>query len=421
MTLTQFGLSFGSIVFFLICVIGVVIPLWKRKSENLLLISLSWGVSLALLVSVFIAQIVAPYLFVPTVPPEFQYILLLSIGVVLIMPILFGSSLKWQCLFLYLFCCLGTIALPDTLFGFSDVWHVTGIRLFLAAIWTFLILTVVELDRVPLEGFVLSMAYFLLFLLMSTGVLNILPESMFNVFVQTLTIILLVLLIYKRYTFVWLGFPMMFVLFFISGYVFCRLAVTFTWPYVLIMLSYPLAEGFAALGLNIYHHRRALPILVPLIPERGFAIGVSFKTVVLRIFYIVLLTGLIGVLGLRTDIRFFAISVFMTVLVLYAGYLRTMNNQSKVSLRSVKDDAKKGLSVLWQEFKTVPLKQLSENAKTVVSSKKEKTSPELRSEKTEAVMPEKKKSAAGKKQEKQGAKQKSVRKTKSTRMVGRIK
>ncbi len=413
MTLMQFGLSLASVLFFLAGTIGVVVPLWKRKSEKMLLIALSWGVSLMLLASVILAQVGAYFLGLPLITPELQYILLLTAGGVLVMPFLFKWTMKWQCLFLFIFCFLGTIGLPDVLFGVTDIWGVTGIRLLFAAIWMSLILTFVELDRVPVEGFVFSMGYFLLFLLMSTGMLNVLPDGLFDVCVQILTMLLFVLLIYKKYTFVWLGFPMVFALMFLASYLFCHLAVTPNGPYVLIILSYPFVEAFAAIGLNVYQNHRIFPVLVPLAAERALMAGVSLRTVILRIFYIILLTGILGVLGLRTNMQFFAVSLFMTVLIMYASYLRMVNNMPKVSLRSVKDDAKNGISALWQEIKTVPLKKPVQPEQSVTPTEASET-------KTDSDTPKAKKMVVRQKQQRESTAKKSVRKT-TSRSVKRTK
>ncbi len=414
MTLVHFGVLLAGVIFFIITTVGVVVPLWQKKSKDLLLISLSWGISIAFLASIALTQIISFFLPIPPIMPEFQYVALLTGVGVIIMPKLFGYPLKWQCSVIYLLCFLGTLVFPETLFGVSSTWGVIGIKLLIAALWTGLILTFVELDRVPVEGFVLTTAYFLLLLFMATGMLGILPDDLFGSFMQILSFVLLTLVIYKKNSFVWLGFPMMFALMFIAGFFLCRLAVTPAGGFVLIMLSYPLVEAILAIGLNLYRNHRIFPITIPLMAERGIIAGIPVKTVVLRIFYIILLTGIIGVLGLRTSMRYFPISIFMAALVMYGTYIRLTRNTAKVSLRSITKDAKMGMSTLWQEVKTLPLKEVVEIKQSKSVPPENKANP----------IPTDKPNVNKKQNKNTSTKNKtkhSVSKTKSTRAVQRMK
>lgn len=239
-------------------------------------------------------------------------------------------------------------------------------RIILAGVWTFFILFFTEIDRVPMESYILSMAFFLLFLLMSVGIFGIFPLGMFPFFATVLTLILISLILFKKVGFFWMGFPMIFAVTFIVGYFFMRLAVMPNGVYVLIMLGYPMMESVIAVGLNLYRYRQLFPLQVPFLTERAFGLQLSPKKVFQKVFYAVLLTGIIGILGMQSSMQYFGVSLAMSVIILYGMFIGFTRNTAKVSFKNLGKDAKNGWQTLVREIKTLQLKQPQQEEKPSV-------------------------------------------------------
>ncbi len=357
MTMVQLGVLLSAGVFFLAALSGLIVPFFTKRTDEYTLLPLSWGVGLLFIVTLVSVQLCGSVFGLAVVPLDFQLIILLSGVGLLLMPLLVRYSFKLKCLTLLLLCGVGTLVLPFELFGIGSIWGVVGIRIIIALCWALFILVCGELDRVPIEGFVLNMGFFLLFLVMSMGLFGILPQSVFNLCMQILTLLLVLLLIFKRNTFIWLGFPMVFVLTYIAGYIFTRLAVSPNGAFVLIMLLYPITETIRTIVMNVYHYKRFFPITYPFITEQAFARGLPVTSVLQKVFYVMLITGLVGTFGLRSSLEYWPVSMLMGLLVVYGMYIYMIRMASKVSLKSVKNDVKMGCTTLWKEITKVPLKQ----------------------------------------------------------------
>ena len=353
----QLGILFSVSVFFLVSIERFLIPLLKKKTENISLLPLSWGTAAFFIIALILQQVVSVLTHTPALNVSDWSILLLPAAGIAVMPFLYGKTLTLQSFCIFVLCLAGTCFLPIP-FHISTLWGDVFTRLMLAGGWTFFILICTELDRVPIEGFILNMAFFLLFLLLSIHVFSAFPSEVFPFLITILTLVLLTLFLFRRRGFFWLSFPMIFTTMFIAGYFFCRLAVMPNGAYVLIMLGYPIMETIIALALNLYLYRRLFPITVPFLTERAFGLKLPPKKVFQKVFYALILTELIGLLGLYSSLHYFGISFVMAIILLYGLFIGFTRDMTKVSLKNVGKDVKNGWLVLWNEFKTVSVKQL---------------------------------------------------------------
>ncbi len=364
----QLGILMSVAIFFLAGMHILVIPLLKKHTENISLLPLSWGTGILFIVAL-IAQQVASYFFQrPIIDMSDLGILLWTATGLSIMPLLYGKTLKLQSLCLLTLCFIGTFAIPLSSLGLSNFLYEIVIRLLLAGGWTFFILTCTEIDRVPLEGFILNMAFFLLFLLMSIDTFSILPSNLFPFLTTVLTLILLTLFLFRRLSFFWMSFPMVYVVTFLAGYFFCRLAIMPNGAYVAIMLGYPLMETLIALAINIYLYRRILPLSVPFLTERAFNLNLAPKKIFQKVFYAMIITGLIGLLGMRSSMNYFGVSFIMAIIILYSLFIGFTHNMTKVSLKTVGNDVKNGWQALYNEVKTFSSQQFGDQDNTMSNS-----------------------------------------------------
>lgn len=372
----QLGILISVGIFFLAGFHSLVLPFLRKHTENISLLPLSWGTSI-LFVIALIAQQVASYAFQrPMLDMSDLGILLWTATGLSIMPLLYGKTLKLQSLCLLTLCFIGTFAIPISALGLSNFLYEIIIRLLLAGGWTFFILMCTEIDRVPIEGFILNMAFFLLFLLMSIDIFSILPSNLFPFLTTVLTLILLTLFVFRRLNFFWMSFPMVFVVTFLAGYFFCRLAIMPNGAYVAIMLGYPIMETLIAIAINIYLYRRILPLSVPFLTERAFNLNLAPKKIFQKVFYAMVITGLIGLLGMRSSMNYFGVSFVMAIIILYSLLIGFTHNATKVSLKSVGNDVKNGWQTLYNEFKTFSLRQLGDQDNNVSSSNENMIPPE---------------------------------------------
>lgn len=354
---TQLGILLSVGVLFLASVGGFLIPFLRKKTQEVSLLPFSWGCAILFTVALLLQQGVSLWFGVSTLFPKEWAVFFLMLAGLAGMPMLLGKSLVKQSACLFALCFMALFILPSPLFGLTAWWSDALVRVMLAGVWTFFILLFTETDRVPMESYILSMAFFLLFLLMSIGIFGIFPVGLFSFFATVLTLILVSLILYKKVGFFWMGFPMIFAVMFIAGYFFMRLAVMPNGAYVLIMLGYPIMEGVIAGALNLYRYRQLFPLQVPFLTERAFSLQLSVKKVFQKVFYAILLTGIIGMLGMQSSMQYFGVSLAMAVIILYGLFIGFTRNPTKVSFKNLGKDAQNGWRTLMQEIKTFPLKQ----------------------------------------------------------------
>ncbi len=370
MTLIQTGIWLIVAVLFFVSARYFFVPLLLKKYEHVSVMGVSWGVSILFALSLVLEQGLSSAFGLPILPPSYLFLLVL-IGVGLCtMPILYKRPFWLQFGLLGLICFAGTFALPETLYGISNPIGVMVIRVVLAVAWAFFMMLYTEFDRVPIKGFVVNIVACLLFLLMSSKVFGLLPEACFSFWVMMLMLLLVVWFVYRKFVVLSLGFPLVFIMTFISGFLWIQLSLMPQGVFVLIMMAYPIFEALRTIPANIYRHRFVFPIGEMFLTERALSLQISPKFVLKRVFYIMLLTGIMGIFGMFGSVRYLGVTLLFAILVLYQMYLSLSRVQSKVTLKSLKKDATMGVKELWREVKNVASKR-GQPLQAEMSKKKE--------------------------------------------------
>ncbi len=351
MALIQTGIWLTVAVLFFVCSRFLLLPVLLKKCKSISLMGISWGISLLFVLFVVLEQGIA-YLFgLSVISPEHIYILALTGIGILLMPMLYLRPFGVQFCVLSFICFLGTLALPNTLYGLSNTAGVFVVRMGLAVVWAFFIMLYTEFDRVPIKGFLINIVICLLFLLMSGSMFGLLPDSFFSFWVTILMLLLVLWFIYRKYVFLNLGFPIIFALMYMSGFLFIQLSLMPQGICVLVMLAYPVWEVLRTVFLNIYRRHCVFPIGEMFLSERALALGISPKFILRRIFYVLFLTGVMGIFGMFGSLRYLGVISFFVVLILYQLTISLTRPQSKVTLKSLGKDATMGMKELWREMK----------------------------------------------------------------------
>lgn len=172
--MVQLGILLSACVFFLAGIGGFLLPFFYKKMKGLPFIPISWAGALFLSVTLFLMQVADSVLLNYRVPIPFICIFFLAAAGIVVMPLLYGKTLKKQSFFIALWCLAGTFLLPLPI---ENSIALIGVRCIIAGLWTFFILAYTELDRIPLEGFVLILCLFLMFLLFTTPIFPFYPPN----------------------------------------------------------------------------------------------------------------------------------------------------------------------------------------------------------------------------------------------------
>ena len=305
-------------------------------------------------------------------------ILYLIVGAVavLIMPFFRNKSLLIQSIILFAFCLIGStfISAPANIYPWL-------FYMLFALCWTGLFLLQTIIDRIPLISYVLNSALLTILALAASSLFNMLPPSLFSLFLSALFIHLLIFWFMKKTNLLFEFFPIIFLMNWIIGYGFLFFAGQGHFLYFPIFFGYPLMEiGLILITRLFFKNKEPLFIV-----EQAFSRGAPVRAVIQKVFYTTLLLGLIGLAGIKASLttsKYGLIVYGMAFIILYNMHLSLAHNMTKVTLRSTVHDIIMGFKTLltvgqsWVEkAPEAVLKAEKQQSEKRVQQGQEKTAP----------------------------------------------
>ena len=306
-------------------------------------------------------------------------ILYLILGAValLVMPFLQRKSLIIQSGVIFAFCFVGStfVSAPNGI----NAWLFYAL---FALSWTGIILLNTILDRIPLISFVTNSAIMIVLALASSSFFQMLSPALLSLYLSALFVHLFIFLFMKKIDLPFEFFPVVFLMNWIIGYAFLTFASQGNIIYLPVFFGYPLMEFCLATGALLLKKQTGILFAV----EQAFIRRAPVKIVIKKVFYTIILLGLIGLAGIKssqTTSKYILVVYGMALIILYNFYITLTRNMTKVSLRSTVQDIMMGFKTLltvgqsWVEkAPEAVLKAEKQQSEKSVQPVQEKTAPE---------------------------------------------
>lgn len=329
---------------------GVRFLLFPSLTENRATPPVTWSwiiacLFLSTLFGIHCFYYIAGYFFLPpdgSVLFSGNIILYLITGTValLLMPFLQNKSLFVQVTVIFAFCFVGS-TLVSAPVGINALLF----QALFALVWTGIILLNTVLDRIPLISFVTNSSVMLVLALASSSFFQILPMSLLWLYLSALFLHLVIFLFMKKADLPFEFFPIVFLLNWIIGYAFLTFASQGNIVYSPIFFGYSLMELCVAVLTRLFGKKAVVLFAV----EQAFIRRAPVKIVIKKVFYTVILLGIIALAGIKTNqitLKYCSVVYGMAMIVLYNFYWSLTRNMTKVTLRSTVKDMIMGFKSL---------------------------------------------------------------------------
>ncbi len=270
-----------------------------------------------------------------------ECVIYLIIGAValLLMPFFRNKSLPIQLIALFAFFLIGSTCIPAPAYMNPWLFYILS-----ALVWTGICLIQTIIDRIPLISYICNSAITIILALASSSLFNMLPPVLFFLFLSALFIHMLIFGFMKKANMLFEFFPIIFLMNWIIGYGFITFAAQGHLIYLPIFFGYSLMETGLILITRLLFKNK-LPLFTV---EKAFSNGAPVKAVTQKVFYAILLLGLISLAGMKSEIttKYCLVVYGMALIVLYNLYLTLIHNMTKVTLRSSLQDIMMGFKTL---------------------------------------------------------------------------